>query len=164
MGIRDFFKKGTKEKARPVADASEQVNNGVGRILFQTRWRSSALFADNSLIQKVAQHIILEDPFCKPFGGLEDEAIARTNRRIYEYEQVTTLNVAIKDGNLMIEGLSLGKLPEEQWNEIRPYYGKKDFTAFVYVTGGRYKVYSDDSKTVETAYTPYDLDIFVQFE
>ena len=164
MGIRDFFKKRPKEKARPVTDASEDANDGVGRILFQTRWRSSALFADNSLIQKVAQHIILEDPFCKPFGGLEDEAIARTNRRIYEYEQVTTLNVAIKDGNLMIEGLSLGKLPEEQWNEISPYYGKKDFTAFVYVTGGRYKIYSDDSKTVETAYTPYDLDIFVQFE
>lgn len=64
----------------------------------------------------------------------------------------------------MIEGMSLGKLPAEQWNEINPYYGKNDFTAFVYVTGGRYKAYSDDSKTVETAYTPYDLDIFVQFE
>ncbi|SFE13072.1 Hypothetical protein TPAS_1109 [Trichococcus pasteurii] len=164
MGIRDFFKKGAKEKDLPVADASEDANDSVGRILFQTRWRSSALFADNSLIQKVAEHIILEDPFCKPFGWLEDEAIARTNRRIYEYEQVTTLNVAIKDGNLMIEGLSLGKLPAEQWNEISPYYGKKDFTAFVYVTGGRYKFYSDDSKTVETAYTPYDLDIFIQFE
>ncbi|WP_319467218.1 hypothetical protein [uncultured Trichococcus sp.] len=164
MGIRDFFKKGPKEKARLVADASEETHDGVGRILFQTRWRSSALSADNSLIQKVAEHIILEDPFCKPFGGLEDEAIARTNRRIYEYEQATTLNVAIKDGNLMIEGLSLGKLPAEQWNEISPYYGKNDFTAFVYVTGGRYKTYSDASKTVETAYTPYDLDIFVQFE
>lgn len=164
MGIREFFKKGPKQKAQSVADASEEARDCVGRILFQTRWRSSALFADNSLIQKVAQHIILEDPFCKPFGGLEDEAIARTNRRIYEYEQVTTLNVAIKDGNLMIEGLSLGKLPAEQWNEISPYYGKNDFTAFVYVTGGRYKIYSDASKTVETAYTPYDLDIFVQFE
>ena len=74
------------------------------------------------------------------------------------------MNVAIKDGNLMIEGMSLGKLPAEQWNEINPYYGKNDFTAFVYVTGGRYKAYSDDSKTVEIAYTPYDLDIFVQFE
>nr|WP_321303101.1 hypothetical protein [uncultured Trichococcus sp.] len=164
MGIRDFFKKGPKEKVRPVSDASEQANNSVGRILFQTRWRGSALFADNSLIQKVAQRIILEDPFCRPFGGLEDEAITRTNRRIYEYEQVTTVNVAIKDGNLMIEGLTLGKLPAEQWNEISPYYGKNDFTAFVYVTGGSYKTYSDASKTVETAYTPYDLDIFVQFE
>ena len=164
MGILDFFKKGPKEKVQPVSDASEQGNNGVGRILFQTRWKSSALLADNSLIQKVAERIIQEDPFCKPFGSLDDEAIARTKRRIYEYEQVTTVNVAIKDGNLMIEGMSLGKLPAEQWNEINPYYGKNDFTAFVYVTGGRYKAYSDDSKTVETAYTPYDLDIFVQFE
>lgn len=164
MGIRDFFKKRPKEKVQPVSDPSEQRNNNVGRILFQTRWKSSALFADNSLIQQVAERIILEDPFCKPFGGLDDEAIARTKRRIYEYEQVTTVNVAIKDGNLMIEGLSLGNLPEEQWKEISPYYGKNDFTAFVYVTGGRYKVYSDDSETVETAYTPYDLDIFVQFE
>jgi hypothetical protein len=164
MGIRDFFKKGTKEKAQPVPEASGEASDGVGRILFQTRWKSSALFADNSLIQKVAERIIREDPFCKPFGSLEDEAIARTKRRIYEYEQVTTVNVAIKDGNLIIEGLSLGKLPAEQWNEISPYYGKNDFTAFVYVTGGRYKSYSDASETVETAYTPYDLDIFVQFE
>ena len=55
-------------------------------------------------------------------------------------------------------------MPAEQWNELNPYYGRNDFTAFVYVTGGRYKAYSDDSKTVEIAYTPYDLDIFVQFE
>jgi len=164
MGIRDFFKKGTKEKAQPIPEASGEASDSVGRILFQTRWKSSALFADNSLIQKVAERIILEDPFCKPFGSLEDEAIARTKRRIYEYEQVTTVNVAIKDGNLIIEGLSLGKLPAEQWNEISPYYGKNDFTAFVYVTGGRYKSYSDASETVETAYTPYDLDIFIQFE
>lgn len=164
MGIRDFFKKRPIEEARPASEASEEVRDGVGRILFQTRWRSSALFADNSLIQNIAERIILEDPFCKPFAGLEDEVIARTKRRIYEYEQATTVNVAIKDGNLMIEGLSLGKLPAEQWNEISPYYGKNDFTAFVYVTGGRYKTYSDASETVETAYTPYELDIFVQFE
>lgn len=164
MGILDFFKKESKEKVQPVSDTSEQGNNGVGRILFQTRWKGSALFAENSLIQKVAERIIQEDPFCKSFGSLDDEAIARTKRRIYEYEQVTTVNVAIKDGNLMIEGMSLGKLPAEQWNEINPYYGKNDFTAFVYVTGGRYKAYSDDSATVEIAYTPYDLDIFVQFE
>ena len=54
MGILDFFKKGSKEKVQPVSDTSEQGNNGVGRILFQTRWKGSALFAENSLIQKVA--------------------------------------------------------------------------------------------------------------
>ncbi|MDK2780778.1 MAG: hypothetical protein PWP61_1075 [Trichococcus sp.] len=135
MGIRDFFKKRPKEKAQQVPESSTRDSDGIGRILFQTRWNGSALSADNSLIQKVAERIIQEDPFCKPFGGLE-----------------------------IIEGQSLGKLPAEQWNEISPYYGKNDFTAFVYVTGGRYKSYSDASETVETAYTPYDLDIFVQFE
>ena len=58
MGILDFFKKGSKEKVQPVSDTSEQGNNGVGRILFQTRWKGSALFAENSLIQKVAERII----------------------------------------------------------------------------------------------------------
>ena len=164
MGIRDFFKKRPKEKAQQVPESSTRDSDGIGRILFQTRWNGSALSADNSLIQKVAERIIQEDPFCKPFGGLDDESIARTRRRKYEYEQVTTVNVAITDGNLIIEGLSLGELPAEQWNEISHYYGKNDFTAFVYVTGGRYKSYSDASETVETAYTPYDLDIFVQFE
>lgn len=109
-GIRDFFQKRPKEKARPVADTSEDANDGVGRILFQTRGEAVHCSRITALSRKVAQHIILKTPFCKPFGGLEDEAIARTNRRIYEYEQVTTLNVkAIKDGNLMIEGLSLGE-------------------------------------------------------
>lgn len=164
MGIRDFFKKGMKEKDQPVTEASVGARDGIGKILFQTRWKGSALFADSSLIQKVAERIILEDPFCRPFGTLDDEALVRTKRRIYEYEQVTTMNVAIKDGNLIIEGLALGKLPAEQWNEISPYYGKNDYNAFVYVTGGRHKTYSDTSETFETAYTPYDLDIFVQFE
>jgi len=164
VGIRDFFKKRPKEAVDPVADSSGEALGGVGRILFQTRWKGSMLSEDASLVEKVAERIIQEDPFCKPFAGLENEEIARKKRRIDEYEQVTTVNVAIKDGNLIIEGLSLGKLPAEQWNEISPYYGKNDFTAFVYVTGGRYKAYSVASDTVETAYTPYDLDIFIQFE
>lgn len=160
MGLFDFFKS-KKEPVEPVK--STESSSALGsNVKFEMRMTDRQLNADKATVNKIAELIIAEDPFVKSFQGKADADFREGERRCFEYENVTTMNVALEpDFTLVIEGVALGKIPADKITAIKPYYQSSMATIYVYVIGGRSKQRIAD-EIVENE-SPYGLDIYMQF-
>lgn len=159
MGLFDFLKS-NKDKptpSSPMADLNQTLSKET-KLKKQLTGRQ--IINDQVLIQEVALAIIAEDPFVKPFKG--QDQLQPGTKPLYEFEDVSTMNIAIdSDFSVIIEGINLGKLPNEIVSEIQPYFGKDILTAYVYVNGGNYRIQKNNE--VLTQSSPYGLDIYLQF-
>lgn len=160
MGLFDFFK-GNKKPVAPTATKAPEQSLGSD-VKFETRMTDRQMVADKAVVQEIAKKIIAEDPFVKPYQGRVDVDFRDGERRIFEFEEVTTMNVAIEpDFTLVVEGIALGKIPADKVEAIKPYFGSTMLTAFVYVIGGRSKQIVEGELAMSEI--PYGLDIYLQF-
>lgn len=160
MGLFDFFKS-NKKPAEPVKTTESSSALG-SNVKFEIRMTDRQMAVDKATVNKIAELIIAEDPFVKPFQGKTDADFREGERRCFEYENVTTMNVALEaDFTLIIEGIVLGKVSADKITAIKPYYNSSMATIYVYVIGGRSKQRIAD-EIVESE-SPYGLDIYMQF-
>ena len=160
MRLFDFLKKKDSEPKNTIPHVETEKGNTVQ---FEASWRASDLTSDNVLIEKVVDKIVAEDPFQKFYQGMSDADFGIGSKRVFEYTDITTMNVTIDGTKLIVEGIVLGTIPEKQLAEIKPYQDKYLLTAYVYVTGGRYKEYDSEVQTVVEGSMAYNLDIFLQY-
>lgn len=160
MGIFDFFKGNIKPLA-PAGNANSSQSLGSD-IKFETRLTDRQMNADPAVVHAIAERMIAEDPFVKPFQGRTDADFREGDRRIFEFENVTTMNAAIEsDFTLVIEGMALGKIPPAKAEELKPYLATNMATIYAYVIGGCSKQRLN-GELVENN-SPYGLDIYIQF-
>jgi len=160
MGLFDFFKS-KKEPVKP-AKTTESSRTLGSDVKFEIRLTNRQMDADQATVDRIAEVIIAEDPFVKPFQGKMDADFREGERRTFEYENVTTMNVSLEpDFTLVIEGITLGKVPANKITAIKPYYQSNMATIYVYVIGGRSKQ-RVAGELVEYE-SPYGLDIYMQF-
>lgn len=160
MGLFDFFK--SKKQPAESVKSTESSSTLGSNIKFEMRMTDRQMNADKATVNKIAELIIAEDPFVKPFQGKADADFREGERRSFEYEKATTMNVALEsDFTLVIEGIALGKIPNDKIAAIKPYYHSSIATIYVYVIGGRSKQRIAD-EVVENE-SPYGLDIYMQF-
>lgn len=160
MGLFDFF----KSKKGPVkpAKTTESSRTMGSDVKFEMRLTNRQMDTDQATVDRIAAVIIAEDPFVKSFQGKTDADFREGERRTFEYENVTTMNVSLEsDFTLVIEGITLGKLPTDKISAITPYFQSNMATIYVYVIGGRSKQRVDGA-IVENE-SLYGLDIYMQF-
>lgn len=161
MGLFDFLKGKKKDDAPlPMATAREDVADE--KVPFERKLSAREVTTDARVIQAIVEKMVAEDPFQNFYRGKTDSQIVK---RIYEYEEITTMNVDLavegREWRLSIEGILLGTLPQNLVAEMSPYYGKLVLTTYAYVTGGRYKELSEGA--VREGREPYDLAIYFQY-
>ena len=163
MGLFDFLKRKQPttqlEKNVPSSQSTE-----LGETQFETRLRGASITNDAALIEEIVEKMVEEDPFQRFYQGMSDEDFGLGSKRTFQYTDVTTMNVDVSStGDITIEGIRLGKIPEHEFAKIKNYHEKYMLTAYVYVTGGRYKEYDSEQDIVHEDSTPYNLDIFLQY-
>lgn len=171
MGLFDFFKNRKKEpksSAIPADQISDENSSPAEDVVYKTRWMARKMGVSEKAIEQVVEQMVAEDPFQNFYGGKTDADIIVPGKKWYEYSEITTLNAnLIEEGSsglsLVVEGISLGRLPNEMADEIKPYLGKSMLTAYVFVLGGRYKEYVSETGKVEEGFIPYDLEINLQY-
>lgn len=168
MGLFDFLKgkkQDTIPKKAPGLQQQETAQDGPATVQYERKLTAREITSDSHLIEAIVEKMVVEDPFQNYFKGRSDQDI---RSRIYEYEEITTMNVGIlleekAALNLYVEGILLGTIPERIADELNRYQGQNLLTAYAYVTGGRYKEYSAESATVVEGTAPYGLDIYLQY-
>jgi len=168
MGLFDFFKKDKQDT--PSADQSVQNDNEQQEetIKYKTKLTAREITTNPKTIQEIVDKMVTEDPFKNYYDGKTDAHFGPSSNRAYEYEVITTMNVdLVAEGKnnlqIYIEGTLLGDIPQKKAREINQYREKDILTAYVFVTGGRYKEYSEETNDVQEGTAPYGLDIFIQF-
>lgn len=161
MGLFDFLK-GKKKDTAPLPEAAAREEAAEGKIQYERKLSAREVTADARVIQAIVEKMVAEDPFQNFYQGQSDDQIVR---RVYEYEEITTMNVGMaaegKNWHLSIEGILLGAIPPAIVEELGPFQGKHVLTAYAYVTGGRYKEYAQGE--VREGRDPYDLAIYLQY-
>lgn len=168
MGLLDFLfgKKEDQKQTRSIEE--KEASNEPQKIKYETRWLAQDITKDRTVIEAIAQKMIEEDPFKTEYEGKESIMdFKRVGDKVNKYNEVTTVNIDVRSDNgshkLIIEGIELGEIPEDKFQEVQPYYKKDDLTAYAYVTGGPYKQYNKEKDQVEESNVPYGLDIYLQF-
>lgn len=171
MGLFDFFKRKATEKPKSTPENENDPSKSElseDTIQHEIKLNVREVTRDPQLIKEVAEKIIAEDPFVNSFERKPSVTLGNGAKRVYEYTNVTTMEVSFPSGagsglQLMIEGILVGNVPEEKARDIQQYQSSNILTAYVYVNGGPYTDYFQESSTVEKGEAPYDLDVYVQF-
>lgn len=167
MGLFDFFRQNKKEKTtseivQPIN--IEETENSP--IVFETKLTANDFNATSNLIESIVSKMVNEDPFQNFYKGMVDDDFIIGTKRVYRYEEITTMNVDIDTRTkpiLSIEGIQLGIVPEHIFSEMKKYESKHVLTTFVFVTGGPYKEFSNETNQIVSGETPYNLDVYIQY-
>ncbi len=150
MGLFDFFKK----KDKPVQKERHVQQENDGSIKYETKLPITSMTDDMKKIDDIVSKIAADDPFQKYYQGV--------GSKVYEYTDLTTMNVDVDESfQLTIEGVRLGKLPQNVIDGMKPYHGKNILTVYAFVTGGNYKEYNGTDVT--EGFNPYNLILYVQY-
>lgn len=165
MGLLDFLFGKKEHQTKEVQKQETEENTPPQKVKYETKWLAQHLTTDRAVIDTVAKKMIDEDPFKIEYEGKESVMdFKRIGEKVNKYNQVTTVNIDIqaddKTHKLVVEGIELGDIPEDKFKEIQPFFKKDILTAYAYVTGGPYKKYNEE---VEEGYSPFGLEIYLQF-
>ncbi len=166
MGLFDLFKRQKKETSTSQTEAHiiEETESTVP--VYDITVKATDCQTDHQVIEKIARKIIDEDPFQIVYKGLSDQDLTNRQRALYKYAEMSTMTVDInlqQSGVITIEGITLGNLPSSIVQDMKRYSDKYMLTTYVFISGGPYKVYSIEEKTVIEKEEAFNLDIFISY-
>ncbi len=168
MGLFDKFKKNKTSINSEKKEGLPQNTTNKHETIYKINFKVSERITDQEKIEEIVKIMAAEDPFHRFYKGQKEADFSYISGKIYEYEEITTMNTVLipkeESLQLIIENHFVGLLPDKISQSIHPYLDKNLLTMYVYVIGGNYKKYDQETGQVLMGSDPYDLEIHLQFD
>lgn len=129
---------------------------------------ASDISNNQTVIDSIVEKVIRKDYSKRIYAGKRDDDIKACTEKIYQYESYRTKNVKMVPNDfdeleVFVEDIYLGKLPEHITEEALFYLQSTVVMSFAYISGGPFKQFNAERKTVDKGSENFDLSLYMQF-